>query len=208
MTSLIHRAICKNDANLVMKYINDGVDLNEVSQDGFNMTPLHFVAITDSAKVCRALCEAGAKPNRRAMRGMTPLHIAAIFHSDASTEVLSRYRGDFYAKTDDGFTPDKLADKSFEFRQNYWDSLDTYLKFESVVRRPSYKVKIAASISTPETPLLGNAQRATPITKKKCNDMLDEIQDLRDAVLVYTALTMKHLNEIDTMFAKLNSKDA
>lgn len=200
MTSLIHRAICRNDVPLVKKYIRDGVDVNEVSQDGFNMTPLHFVAITDSATVCRALCEAGAKPNRRAMKGMTPLHIAAIFHSDAVTEVLSRHRGDFYAKTDDGFTPDRLADKSFEFRQNYWGSLDTCLRFDSVVRKPSYKykVRVEAPISTPATPT---------IIKNQNNDIFDEIQDLRDTFIVYTALTMRCLNEIDDMFAKLNSKD-
>lgn len=195
MTSCIHRAVCKNDIFLVKQLIREGVDLNEATKDGFNMTPLHFVGLTESASVCTALCAAGARTNRRAMRGLTPLHIAAVFHHDAITEILSMYRGDFYAKTDDGFTPDKLADRSYDFRRSYWDSLGTLTTFDSIAQVPALKVSVIATIPT------------TVKTNSEDHDLFEEIISLRTTCVAYTQMTVRYLKEIDEMMTKLNSQD-
>ena len=136
MTLPLHRAVCINDIEYIKVLIGLDSDVNVETQDHLKMTPLHFAAISDSEYACEILLKAGAKPNRQAAKGLTPLHVTGLFRSNSSADALSRYKADFYAKTYDGFNYDKLYNKSYTFRKNYWDALDAPVDFATVVKPP------------------------------------------------------------------------
>ncbi len=140
MITALHRAVCSDDIEYLKVLIELDNDPNEESDDRLRLTPLHFAAMSDSEMASELLLRAGAKPNRQAIKGLTPLHVAGLFQSDYSWDILCRYKGDRYAKTYDGFSPDRLYSKPYSFRRNYWDVLRAPIDFASVMRPPIHEV--------------------------------------------------------------------
>lgn len=78
-------AISKGDAETVKKFIEYGVDVNEISND---YTPLMIAARYNRADIVAMLLKAGADTKVRNTRGMTALKVAEQFNAEDAAQVL------------------------------------------------------------------------------------------------------------------------
>jgi ankyrin repeat protein len=78
-------AISKGDVEAVRKFIEYGVDVNEVSNDH---TPLMIAARYNRAEIIQMLLKAGADVKYRNARGMTAVKIAQQFNAEDAVKVL------------------------------------------------------------------------------------------------------------------------
>jgi ankyrin repeat protein len=78
-------AIAKGDVDAVRKFIEYGVDVNEISND---YTPLMLAARYNRADIIELLLKAGADAKYRNGRGMTAIKIAQQFNAEDAVRVL------------------------------------------------------------------------------------------------------------------------
>ncbi len=78
-------AISKGDSETVKKFIEYGVNVNEVSND---YTPLMIAARYNRADIVAMLLKAGADAKVRNTRGMTALKVAEQFNAEDAAQVL------------------------------------------------------------------------------------------------------------------------
>lgn len=69
--TLLHVAVQQNHLKLTQALINDGADVNELTDD--QLTPLHMAAQNGNVTISRLLLEHGAKINAVDAKGWTPL---------------------------------------------------------------------------------------------------------------------------------------
>lgn len=93
-----------------VRYLLDqGADVNQVSQNSFGVRPIHAAVAFGDPEVVLWLLEAGADPNARQQGGYTPLHEAAQTNRVEILRALIQAGADKQAKANDGKTPLELA---------------------------------------------------------------------------------------------------
>ncbi|MGY2892926.1 ankyrin repeat protein [Deinococcus sp. UYEF24] len=89
--------------------LNLGADVNAVSRNAMQVTPLHSAAAGSHAPLLHLLLAAGANPNAAQHGGYTPLHSAAQNGQPELVQALLEAGADPQAKTDEGQTALALA---------------------------------------------------------------------------------------------------
>ena len=74
--SKLHYAANNGSSLLVLKLLNDGMDIN--AQDAIGWTPLHFAAQNSHFAIIELLLEYNADPNLHDKQGNGPLWVAAM----------------------------------------------------------------------------------------------------------------------------------
>lgn len=74
--SKLHYAANNGSSLLVLKLINDGIDIN--AQDAIGFTPLHFASQNSHFAIIDLLLEYNANPNLHDKQGNGPLWVAAM----------------------------------------------------------------------------------------------------------------------------------
>ncbi len=97
---------------LAQTLLNLGADVNAVSQNNMQVTPLHSAAAGSHAPLLHLLLEAGANPNAVQHGGYTPLHSAAQNGQTELVRALLEAGADPRAKTDEGQTALALAQEN------------------------------------------------------------------------------------------------
>ena len=78
---IFHQAARNGDLNLLKK-LGKKVNINSISRDIFQCTPLHRAALSGSIESVKFLLDNGAQINAKTLyRNRTPLHFAAIFNT-------------------------------------------------------------------------------------------------------------------------------
>ena len=104
-------AACYQDAELVKRLLQSGVDPNTRGRPGLNATALHYMAATGETEVVEFLLQKGADPNARAdTMNSYPLHSAIWNRAPRSTiMILLRYGADPKLKDHRGRTAFELT---------------------------------------------------------------------------------------------------
>ena len=147
MLPALHAAVATKKREVIAKLLRADVDVNSECEG--KLSALHLAATVESPQICQLLINAGAKVDKRARHGLTPLHVAALFESDDSADVLVWYKADPFAKTDDGYTCDRLSGKTLDFRHRYWNRLNMPVNFSSVLRpyrEPTEDTDVGATV--------------------------------------------------------------
>ena len=93
----LFKAIEKGDVETVEKLISKGVSLN-VHGGSLNVTPLHYSASTNNAKLAELLITNKADIDARDEDNQTPLHTAAYNNSSEVAEVLLKKKSKLQSK--------------------------------------------------------------------------------------------------------------
>lgn len=124
MTTPLHEAATKDDAESAALLLAEGADVLATVREGF--TPLHFAALSYSVDTARVLLEAGAAVDAVNIHGNTPLGVA-VFESKGRGEMIRLLRAhgaDPYHLNKAGRSPLDLARliANYEVAQ-YFDDL-------------------------------------------------------------------------------------
>ncbi|OXU22126.1 hypothetical protein TSAR_000758 [Trichomalopsis sarcophagae] len=113
--SHFHIACIRNNANIVEKFINFGVNINDpvsfTSKEWAGYTPLHFAVDNDSLSVAELLLKCGANIGVKNAENMTPLHLAVQKRNNAIINLLlsSENIAAFNPMDDSGFSHFHIA---------------------------------------------------------------------------------------------------
>jgi ankyrin repeat protein len=92
-----------------------GADVNQPSNNGFNVFPLHSAAAGNYTGIARMLVENGAQVNIRQQAGVTPLHSAAQNGNLELLILLLENGADVNVRMEGGRLPSDVArEKGFE----------------------------------------------------------------------------------------------
>jgi Ankyrin repeats (3 copies)/Ankyrin repeat len=69
--SLLHIAVARGDISEIVKYAQNGVDLNSLAGDG--LSPLHWSIASETTESMKKLIDLGADTNVRTVEGATPI---------------------------------------------------------------------------------------------------------------------------------------
>jgi ankyrin repeat protein len=89
--------------------IQNGADVNAMTENFLENMPLHAAAAGRHIDVCALLLEHGADVNARQHGGYTPLHTPAQHGDRAMVDLFLEHGADPSAKTDEGKTPADIA---------------------------------------------------------------------------------------------------
>ncbi len=104
----IHDAAGKGDIEGVQQAINNGVDVNAVSEE-FPRTPLQYAVQSQVTDLVNLLIKAGAKVNTKDENGRTPLHLAAEGQNGDIVLVLLKNSANVNEPDNLGLTPLHMA---------------------------------------------------------------------------------------------------
>ncbi len=94
----------------VAKYlIQEGADVNQPSQNGFNVYPIHSAAAGNYTDILRLLIENGAQVNVKQQAGSTPLHAAAQYGNLDMLIILLEHGADVNVRMEGGKLPADIA---------------------------------------------------------------------------------------------------
>lgn len=89
--------------------IENGADVNALTENFLENMPIHAAAAGRHIEICALLLEHGADVNARQHGGFTPLHTPAQHGDRAMVELFLKHGADPSAKTDEGKTPADVA---------------------------------------------------------------------------------------------------
>lgn len=95
--------------DVVALLIENGADVNQVSNNGMEVAPLHAAVAHRHMPITKILLEHGANANARQKLGVTALHSAAHQGDSEIIELLLKYQADREAEMDNGKKPVDLA---------------------------------------------------------------------------------------------------
>ena len=101
----LHRAVLRDDLEMVSAFISAGADLDAMSEGG---SPLHWAVWSGHMECMRALIDAGADVDVRDKSGGMPLHVAVLSISNSPVEAvraLVKAGADINARSEGGETP-------------------------------------------------------------------------------------------------------
>lgn len=105
----LHLAAFAGEIGTTRRLLEAGAQTSVISENGERNSPLHAaLAGNGDPQVVRILLEAGARPDARASKGVTPLHLAAS-RGDLETITLLMEAGARPEAMEDGRTPADLA---------------------------------------------------------------------------------------------------
>jgi len=101
-----------NYPEIALFLVQQGADINAVSQNAMQVAPIHSAVAARSTQLVAFLLDQGADINATQASGYTPLHAAAHSGDEEMIKLLLERMADINATTDDGQTPMELAIKS------------------------------------------------------------------------------------------------
>ena len=95
--------------DIVVVLLKAGADVNLVSKNGMQVSPLHAAVAHRNAPITKVLLEHGADANAKQQLGVTPLHSAAHHGDSEIVKLLLNHQADRLAQMDNGKKPVDLA---------------------------------------------------------------------------------------------------
>ncbi len=105
----LHEAVIHNDKDLVIKLINNGLDVNELDDNGYS--PLHYATQDYLIDITRILLNNSASVDIKDGNGNTPLSNAVFYFTKDPTliDLLLTKGANKYAENNYGVSPYSLA---------------------------------------------------------------------------------------------------
>lgn len=166
----LHAAVAKSLLHMVQLLLSYGADVGARTEARFGgLTPLHVAARYDLVDVGRALVQAGAPPNARALGSdATPLHECARFGSTAMLQWLLSIPGVDGAATDSaGFAAAYYAKKAGHVALAKMLPQVKYDLWNQLKGEPHYAANLAAVQETIEKKEKIAARKLEALEKKK-----------------------------------------
>jgi ankyrin repeat protein len=105
----LHLAVFFNQNRVAEMLIEEGANINTVSENAQGVTPLHSALANKNIKIAKLLLQRGADPGAVSAAGFTPMHYVATYDLVEVGRLLLEKNVDTTGKTLDGRTPLDIA---------------------------------------------------------------------------------------------------
>ena len=105
----LHFAAFFNQPTIARELVRRGADVDAVSMNPMEVTPLHSAAAAHATEIVRMLAESDAPVNAKQHGGWTALHAAADYGDEEMIKILLEHGADPLTQNDDGKTPAQIA---------------------------------------------------------------------------------------------------